>query len=124
SESRSELDAITADIELTLVSIIQGVALTVLIETSREVIARLDWIMWPYVLSGLIIILVFWSRVVLHILTVIRWPLEFGHNFLYILSALVVSFSFVHLGNPACLFAFVAAFFAVGCLLFPYYLRL
>ena len=45
SESRSELDAITADIELTLVSIIQGVALTVLIETSREVIARLDWMM-------------------------------------------------------------------------------
>ena len=60
-ESRSELDAITADIELTLVSIIQGVALTVLIETSREVIAKLDWMMWPYVLSGLLIILVFWS---------------------------------------------------------------
>jgi len=36
SESRSELDAMIADIELTLVSIIQGVALTVLIETSRE----------------------------------------------------------------------------------------
>ena len=82
SESRSELDAMIAHIELTLVSIIQGVALTVLIEASREPIAKLDWKMWPYVLSGLIIILVFWSRVVLHILTVIRWPLEFGHNFL------------------------------------------
>jgi len=43
-----------ADIELTLVSIIQGVALTVLIETSREAVAKLNWIMWPYVLSGLI----------------------------------------------------------------------
>ena len=86
SESRSELDAIIADIELTLVSIIQGVALTVLIETSREAIAKLDWITWPYVLSGLIIILVFWSRVVLHILTLVRWPLEFGHNFLHCLS--------------------------------------
>jgi len=42
-----------ADIELTLVSIIQGVALTVLIETSREAVAKLNWIMWPYVLSGL-----------------------------------------------------------------------
>jgi hypothetical protein len=60
SESRSELDAMIADIELTLVSIIQGVALTVLIETSREAIAKLDWVMWPYVLSGLVIILVFW----------------------------------------------------------------
>ena len=123
-ESRSELDAMIADIELTLVSIIQGVALTVLIETSREAIAKLDWIMWPYVLSGLIIILVFWSRVVLHILTVIRWPLEFGHNFLYISCALVEAFSFAQLGNPERWFAFIAAFLAVGWLLFAYDLRL
>ena len=124
SESRSELDAMIADIELTLVSIIQGVALTVLIETSREVIANMDWMMWPYVLSGLIIILVFWSRVVLHILTVIRWPLEFGHNFLYIACALVEAFAFAQLGNPGRWFAFVAAFLAVGWLLFAYDLRL
>ena len=124
SESRSELDAMIADIELTLVSIIQGVALTVLIEASREPIAKLDWKMWPYVLSGLIIILVFWSRVVLHILTVIRWPLEFGHNFLYVACALVEAFSFAQLGNPARWFAFVAAFLGVGWLLFAYDLRM
>src|SRR6187399_2490721 len=113
-----------ADIELTLVSIIQGVALTVLIEASRQPIAKLDWKMWPYVLSGLVIILVFWSRVVLHILTVIRWPLEFGHNFLYIACALVEAFAFAQLGNPTRWFAFVAAFLAVGWLLFAYDLRL
>lgn len=124
SESRAELDAMIADIELTLVSIIQGVALTVLIETSREAIATFDWIMWPYVLSGLIIILVFWSRVVLHILTLIRWPLEFGHNFLYIACALVEAFAFAQLGHPARWFAFVAAFLAVGWCLFAYDLRL
>lgn len=124
SENRSELDAMIADIELTLVSIIQGVALTVLIETSREAVAKFDWIMWPYVLSGLIMILVFWSRVVLHILTVIRWPLEFGHNFLYIACALVEAFSFAQLGNPERWFSFVAAFLAVGWLLFAYDLRL
>ena len=124
SESQFELDGIIADIELTLVSIIQGVALTVLIETSREAIATLNWVMWPYVLSGLIIILIFWSRVVLHILTVIRWPLEFGHNFLYIACALVEAFAFAQLGDPARWFAFVAAFLAVGWLLFAYDLRL
>src|SRR3989442_7067295 len=80
--------------------------------------------MWPYVLSGLIIILVFWSRVVLHILTVIRWPLEFGHNFLYIACALVEALSFAQLGSPGRWFAFVAAFLAVGWLLFAYDLRL
>jgi len=124
SESRSELDAMIADLELTLVSIIQGVALTVLIETSLEAVANLNWIMWPYVLSGLVIILIFWSRVVLHILTVIRWPLEFGHNFLYVACALVEAFSFAQLGNPGRWFAFVAAFLAFGWLLFAYDLRL
>ena len=124
SESRSELDSITADLELTLVSIIQGVALTVLIESSREAIAKLDWMLSPYVLAGLIMILVFWSRVVLHILTVIRWPLEFGHNFLYVTCALVEAFSFVQLGQPVRWFAFVAAFLAVGWSLFAYDLRL
>jgi len=62
--------------------------------------------------------------VVLHILTVIRWPLEFGHNFLYIACALVEAFSFAQLGNPGRWFAFVAAFLAVGWLLFAYDLRL
>src|SRR5205814_8472932 len=94
SERRSELDAMIDDIELTLVSIIQGVALTVLIEASREPVAKLDWIMWPYVLSGLIIILVFWSRVVLHILTVIRWMQVFGYYIIFLACELVGELSF------------------------------
>ncbi len=124
SESRSELDSITADLELTLVSIIQGVALAVLIESAREAVAKMEWTLWPYVLAGLVMILVFWSRVVLHILTVIRWPLEFGHNFLYVACALVEAFSFVQFGQPARWFGFVAAFLAAGWALFAYDLRL
>src|SRR4030095_12270379 len=105
-------------------SIIQGVALTVLIETAREPIAKLEWMMWPYVVSGLIIILIFWSLFVLPILTFVRWPLEFGHNFLYVACALVEAFAFAQLGNPVRWFAFVAAFLGVGWLLFAYDLRM
>jgi hypothetical protein len=89
SKGRSELDSMIIGIELTLVSIIQGVALTVLIESSRDAIAELKFSEWPYVLAGLLVIFIFWSRAVLHIVTVIRWPLEFGHNFLYIGCALI-----------------------------------
>lgn len=121
---RSELDQTIVGIELTLVSIIQGVALTVLIESAREVVAQRSFALWPYVLAGLLIICVFWSRAVLHILTVIRWPLEFGHNFLYIGCALVESISFAQLATPSRWFAFGAAFIAVGWLLFVYDLRL
>jgi hypothetical protein len=72
----------------------------------------------------LFVIFVFWSRAVLHIITVIRWPLEFGHNFLYIACALVEAILFAQLGKPASWFGFGAAFIAIGWTLFVYDLRL
>lgn len=124
SAGRTQLDAMIVEIELTLVSIIQGVALTVLIESSRDAITDLKFMYWPYVLAGLLVIFIFWSRAVLHIITVIRWPLEFGHNFLYIACALVEAVSFAQLANPANWFGFGAAFIAAGWVLFFYDLRL
>src|SRR5947207_9018297 len=124
SAGRAELDSMIVEIELTLVSIIQGVALTVLIESAHGVIAEWHMIFWPYVVSGLLIILIFWSRAVLHIITVIRWPLEFGHNFLYIACALVEAILFAQVGKPAAWFEFATGFSAIGWTLFVYDLRL
>ena len=112
------------EIELTLVSIIQGVALAVLIENARGVTNASQLEFWPYVLAGLLTICVFWSRAILHIITVIRWPLEFGHNFLYLGCALIEAISFSQLAKPVNWFAFGAAFIAIGWLLFVYDLRL
>src|ERR1051326_375659 len=124
SASRSELDSMVTGIELTLVSIVQGVALTVLIENAYQVVADLQIIFWPYLLAGLLVIFVFWSRAVLHIITLIRWPLEFGHNFLYIACALMEAILFAQLRNPEKWFACGAAFIAIGWVLFVYDLRL
>ena len=124
SATRSELDGMVVEIELTLVSIIQGVALTVLIENAHSVIAVRQLFFWLYVVAGLFIIFIFWSRAVLHILTVIRWPLEFGHNFLYIACALVEAILFAQIGKPASWFGFGAVFIAIGWTLFVYDLRL
>ena len=124
SAARSELDSMVVEIELTLVSIIQGVALTVLIENAHDTIAEPKFFFWPYVVAALLVIFVFWSRAVLHIITVIRWPLEFGHNFLYIACALVEAILFAQLGKPANWFGFGAAFIAIGWSLFLYDLRL
>jgi hypothetical protein len=123
ARSHSELDQMVVGIELTLVSIIQGVALTVLIETAREMVAQRSFVLWVYVLAGLLTIFVFWSRAVLHIITVIRWPLEFGHNFLYIGCALVEALSLAQLANPERWFTWGAAFIGVGWVLFVYDLR-
>jgi hypothetical protein len=124
SAARSELDSMIVGIELTLVSIIQGVALTVLIENAHGVISKWQLYFWPYVIAGLLVIFVFWSRAVLHIITVIRWPLEFSHNFLYIACALVEAVLFAQIGKPAAWFGFGAAFIAIGWALFIYDLRL
>ena len=112
------------EIELTLISIIQGVALTFLIESAREVASLKGAIFWPYIIAGLLVIFVFWSRSVLHIITVIRWPLEFGHNFLYITCALIEAILFSQLTHPAAWFGFGALFGAVGWILFTYDMRL
>jgi hypothetical protein len=122
--ARSELDSMIVEIELTLISIIQGVALTFLIESAKNVTSLHDMIFWPYVMAGLLVIFVFWSRSVLHIITVIRWPLEFGHNFLYIACALIEALLFSRVHDPRGWFAFGTSFGAVGWLLFVYDLRL
>lgn len=121
---RHDLDPMIVEIELTLVSIIQGVALYFLIDSARNVVSNPQLLFWPYVASGLLIVLIFWSRAVLHIVTVIRWPLEFGHNFLYIGCALIEAFLFVQLANPLRWFQFGMAFIGAGWILFLYDLRL
>lgn len=124
SAGRSELDSMIVEIELTLVSIIQGVAFTFLIENARHVMSIKEAVFWPYVAAGLIVILVFWSRSVLHIITVIRWPLEFGHNFLYITCALFEALLFTRLHDPESWFLFGSIYSAIGWALFTYDLRL
>jgi hypothetical protein len=123
-EARSELDGMVVEIELTLISIIQGVALTFLIERARDVVALRDAVFWPYVLAGLLVIFVFWSRSVLHIITVIRWPLEFGHNFLYIACALIEAVMFSRLTSPAAWFGLGTLFGLIGWSLFAYDMKL
>jgi hypothetical protein len=119
-----ELDSLVMTIELTLVSIVQGVALSVLVAPSIAVVTGLDFAFFPYVVSGLVVILLFWSRSLLHTFTVIRWPLEFGHNFLYIGSTLVESIVFSQLTSPLHWFALTAAYGVSIWLLFALDLRM
>src|SRR2546428_7811705 len=98
--SRNELDGVVVNIELTLGSIIQGVALYFLTDNSRAVLSEGRWSVLPYVGVGLLIILLFWSRSLIHTLTLIRWPLEFVHNFFYIACTLVEALAFTRMADP------------------------
>lgn len=118
--TRTELDALVVNIELTLSSIIQGVALYFLTDNARAVLAENRFLAWPYVLCGLLIILLFWSRSIVHVLTVIRWPIEFGHNFFYIACVLVEALAFTRLKTPFAWFVLIAIFSALVWGLFVY----
>jgi len=124
SAARSELDSMVLQIELTLVSIIQGVALFFLIDNARVVLTTQDIAYWLYIPAGLVVIFVFWSRSILHTLTVVRWPLEFGHNFLYVTCALFEALLFTKLSEPRMWFTLGAIYSAVGWFLFVWDFRL
>src|SRR5437588_3184547 len=112
------------EIELTLCSIIQGVALYFLVDNTRQVLSRSGFATWPYVAAGLLIILLFWSRSLIHTLTLIRWPLEFVHNFFYITCALIEALAFTRIGEPFMWFTITAAYAAIVWALFAYDLRI
>lgn len=124
SEGRRELDSVVINIELTLVSIIQGVALFFLTDNARVLISLWHWEAFPYVVAALCVIFIFWSRSVIHTLTLIGWPLEFGHNFFYIGCALGEAILFSRLDNPLAWFQLSAAYACIVWLLFIYDMRL
>ena len=122
--SRHELDANIVNIELTLASIIQGVALYFLTDNARIPLSLNNWPSLLYLSAGLCIICIFWSRSIIHTLTLIKWPLEFGHNFLYIACALGEAILFTRLERPLAWFRLSTAYAAFVWLLFVYDLRL
>ena len=122
--TRRQLDGLVVNIELTLTSIIQGVALYVMTDSSRGPLNNLRFDQWPYVANGLLVILLFWSRSMAHTLTLIRWPLEFAHNFLYIACTLIEAITFTDLTDPLRWYAFSAVFAVAAWALFLADMRL
>jgi hypothetical protein len=110
STTQTKLDGMVVDIELTMISIIQGIALSFLIDNAGPVLLSSQFTRWPYVATGLLIILLFWSRSLVHTLTLIRWPLEFGHNFMYIACTLVEAIIFTQLTSVPQWYALSALF--------------
>jgi hypothetical protein len=100
------------------------VALYFLVENARAVLSMGQASAWPYIATALVIILLFWSRSLIHTLTLIRWPLEFVHNFFYIACTLVEALAFTHLNDPFTWFVLTALYAVVVWALFVYDMRI
>jgi hypothetical protein len=103
--AKTQLDATIVGIELTLISIIQGLALGVLAASAVQPLVTWQWETWPYILTGLAVILIFWSRSLIHTLSFIGWPLEFGHTFLYFAVTLIEAAALSQVAAPERWFA-------------------
>ena len=109
-EAKTQLDTTVVGIELTLISIIQGLALAVLAGAAVQPMVRLEWETWPYVFTGLLVILIFWSRSLIHTLSFIGWPLEFSHTFGYFGATLIEAAALTQVSDPRAWFALNACY--------------
>ncbi len=116
--TREKLDGIVLDIEFLLIAVIQGLALTTLAVESEGVLGEGEFLYWPYVAAGFVLIMNFWSLAIIHSISFISWPFDLVHTILYFLATFVEVAAFTQLTNPTGWFIAMFAFFLVSALLY------
>jgi len=95
-----DLSALIITIEFTLISVMVGVVLFPLMDHAQQLIRAQRFEYWLYIVGGALLILYLWSEVIIHSLSIIGWPFEFGHNLLYIIFALTFAIQMNFLDDP------------------------
>ncbi|HET7716899.1 MAG TPA: hypothetical protein VFK86_14845 [Bauldia sp.] len=122
--TREKLDGTVVDIEFLLIAVIQGLALTTLAVESEGVLGEGEFLYWPYVAAGFVLIMNFWSLAIIHSISFIRWPFDLVHTILYFLATFVEVAAFTQLTNPTGWFIAMFAFFVVSALLYLWDFRM
>jgi len=122
--TRQQLDGTVVDIEFLLIAVIQGLALTTLAVESEKVIGEGEWIYWPYMVTGFVLIINFWSLAIVHSISFITWPFDLVHTLLYLLVAFIEVAAFAEITQPGKWFVFTFAFFLVSWFLYAWDLRM
>jgi hypothetical protein len=118
--TRERLDGTAVDIEFLLIAVIQGLALTTLAVASEKVIGEAEWIYWPYVIAGFVLILNFWSLAIIHSISFVSWPFDIVRTLLYLLVTFVEVAAFAEITHPAKWFVFMLASFIVSFVLYAW----
>lgn len=117
------LSVLVITVEFTLISVMIGVILFPLMDHAKDLLANLEYEYWLYILSGLLFVLYLWTEVISHSLSFIGWPLEFGHNLLYIVFALLLAVQMNFLSDPRAWFALTLVNTLVAATIVIYDLR-
>ena len=81
----SELEGLATSIELTLASVLQGIALAMLVPKIVELITSGAIAKLPYIPASLLLLFMVWVTFISHALSFITWPFDPLHNLLYFL---------------------------------------
>lgn len=117
-KNQGRLDQFTLDIEFLLISVIQGVALAALASFAATPLRNLQFEYWSYIVTAFILILIFWSQAIVHVLSFIRWPLDLTHNFLYFLTSFFEVVAFSQMSNPLAWFGLNFIFVLAAVILY------
>ena len=120
-----KLDETALNIELVLISIIEGVALTKLAENAVPILNGTSQLAYfPFVLAGLAILLVFWAQAILHAVSFIRWPLKMEHMFLYFIAAFLQVIAYANIEHAASWFFWWSIFSVLALFIYAIDLRI
>jgi hypothetical protein len=102
---RTRLDGVAAGIDMVVISMTQSLVLGVLAGVSLDPILDLRFEYWPYILIGLLIVLNFWARTIIHVLSFTTWPPDLFRAFAYFAAAFIEGLAVRQILNPTNFFA-------------------
>jgi hypothetical protein len=99
--SNAELEELATGVELTLASVLQGIAIAVLIPKIVDLIAAGEVAKLPYIPASLLLIFIIWVAFIGHSLSFKTWPIDLSHNMLYFLIVTSEMVLLTFLDQPA-----------------------
>jgi len=87
TEPNPELESLATGVELTLASVLQGIALAILVPKIVELITNGEVAKLPYIPASLLLMFMVWVMFIVHAISFITWPFDPLHNMLYFLIA-------------------------------------
>ncbi len=83
AEPNPELESLATGVELTLASVMQGIALAILVPKIVELITSGEVAKLPYIPASLLLMFMVWVMFIGHAISFITWPFDPLHNLLY-----------------------------------------
>jgi len=96
-----ELESLATSVELTLASVLQGIALAILVPKIVELITSGALAKLPYIPASLLLLFMVWVTFISHALSFITWPFDPLHNLLYFLIVTSEAVMLFFLDRPA-----------------------